>query len=141
MCKRCFDVGPQTFGAARSFTREFHIWREKKKREKNNNHTDGPIQPVNDIKENNDIKEELQRLVEGYTKYIGKSKIKSFVTEAFSFVKIPEWQKSKHWMVRKNKPLNVIVTRHISRVWLGPVCMRTAYYPWSGSHGQLFHPC
>lgn len=88
-------MGPQTFGAARSLMREFHIWREQKKREKNNNHTDGPIQPVNDVKE------ELQRLVEGYTKHIGQSKIKSFVTVAFSFVKIPEWQKSKHWMVRK----------------------------------------
>ncbi|KAL9963495.1 hypothetical protein ACROYT_G027006 [Oculina patagonica] len=98
VCKRCFDVGPQKFGAARSLMREFHIWREQKKREKNNNHTDGPVQPVNDFKENNDVKEELQRLVEGYTKHIGKSKIKSFVTEAFSFVKIPEWQKSKHWM-------------------------------------------
>ena len=73
--------------------REFLIWRDHIKREKNNNHRDGPIQPVNDVNE------ELQRLVEGYTKHIGKSKIKSFVTEAFSFVKLPDWQKSKHWVV------------------------------------------
>ena len=79
--------------------REFLFWRERKKAEENNNHTDGPVQPVNDVKE------ELQRLVEGYSKNVGKSKIKSFVTEAFSFVKIPEWQKSKHWMVRKSLPV------------------------------------
>ena len=96
MCKRCFDVGPQTFGADRSLTREFKFWRERKKTEdKNNNHTDGPIQPLNNVKE------ELQRLVEGYTKHIGKSKVTSLVMEAFSFVKIPDWQKSEHWMVRK----------------------------------------
>lgn len=96
VCKRCFDVGPQTFGAARSLLKEFYIWRNFSKSEKNNNdHKDGPSKPLRDIKE------ELHRLVEGFTKHIGQSKIKSFVMEAFSVVKIPDWQKSKHWMVRK----------------------------------------
>jgi len=92
VCKRCFDVGPQTFGAARPLLREFRIWRERKKADRNNNHNDTPVQPLSDVKE------ELQRLVDGYTKHIGNSKIKSFVLEAFSFVKIPDWQKSKYWM-------------------------------------------
>ncbi len=34
-----------------------------------------------------------------------------------------------------------MVTRHISTARPRPVRMRTAYYPWSGSHGQLFRPC
>ena len=93
MCKRCFDVGPQTFGAARPLLKEFCVWRDRKKAERNNNHSDVPVQPLHDVKE------ELQRLVEGYTKHIGNSKLKSFVLEAFSLVKIPDWQKSKYWMV------------------------------------------
>ena len=93
MCKRCFDVGPQTFGAARPLLKEFCVWRDRKKAERNNNHSDVPVQPLYDVKE------ELQRLVEGYTKHIGNSKLKSFVLEAFSLVKIPDWQKSKYWMV------------------------------------------
>ena len=97
MCKRCFDVGPQTFGAARPWLREFLILRERQKADRNNNHNDWPIQPLNEVKK------ELQRLVEGYTKYISNSKIKSFVLEAISFVKIPDWQKSKYWMVREQK--------------------------------------
>ena len=95
VCKRCFDVGPQTFGAARPLLREFRIWRERKKADRNNNHKDVPIQPLNDVKE------ESQRLVQGYTKHISNSKIKSFVLEAFSFVKIPDWQKSKYWLARE----------------------------------------
>ena len=37
--------------------------------------------------------------------------------------------------------LSAMVTLHIPAVWPEPVHMRTAYYPWSGSHGQLFWPC
>lgn len=120
MCKRCFDVGPQTFGAARPLLREFHIWRERKKADRNNNQNDGPVQPLNDITE------ELQRLVEGYTKHIGKSKIKSFVVEAFSFVKIPDWQKSKHWMVReKTNNINLCYLGvHFPYSNLAPVCVK-----------------
>jgi len=93
VCKKCFDVGPQEFGAARSYLKEFHVWRGMIKGNKNNNHNlNVSIQPVNNVEE------ELQRLVDGYKKHIGSSKIKSFVTEAFSFVKIPDWQKSKRWM-------------------------------------------
>ena len=33
-----------------------------------------------------------------------------------------------------------MVTLHIPTVWSKPVRMRTTYYPWSGSHGQLFRP-
>ena len=96
MCKKCFDVGPQEFGAARSYLKEFHVWRGMIKGNKNNNRNlNVSIQPVNNVEE------ELQRLVDGYKKHIGSSKIKSLVTEAFSFVKIPDWQKSKRWMVRK----------------------------------------
>ena len=54
-----------------------------------------PTQPLNDVEI------ELQRLVNGYKKYVGASKIKSFMTEAICLIKIPDWQKSKHWMVRK----------------------------------------
>lgn len=50
--------------------------------------------------QDSDVEEEMQRLVNGYKKHVGSSKIKSFMTEAFSLVKIPDWQKSKHWMVR-----------------------------------------
>ena len=95
MRKRCFDVGLQTFGAAHPLLREFQIWREQKKADRNNNHNDVPIQPLNDVKE------ELQRLVQGYTKHISNSKIKSFMLEAFSFVKVPDWQKSKYWIMRE----------------------------------------
>ena len=84
MCKRCSDLGPQTFEAARQLLREFHILRERKKADRKNNHNDGPVQPFNAVKE------ELERLVEDYTRhiYFGNSKIKSFVVEALSFVKI-----------------------------------------------------
>ena len=84
MCKRCSDVRPQTFEAARQLLREFHILCEQKKADRNNNHNDRPVQPFNAVKE------ELQRLVEDYTRhiYFGNSKIKSFVVEALSFVKI-----------------------------------------------------
>ena len=95
MCKKCFDVGPQRFGTTRTRMEEFQVWRQLKKRyEPRGNHNNVPIQP------SNNIEEELQRLVDGYKKNIGKSKIKSLMTEALSFVKIPDWQKSKHWMVR-----------------------------------------
>ena len=84
MCNRCCDVAPQTFEAARQLLREFHILCERKRADGNKYHNDGPVQPLNDIKE------ELQRLVEDYTKhiYFGNSKIKSFVVEALSFVNI-----------------------------------------------------
>ena len=79
---------------------EFHVWRELKKADEPRSiHHTVPIQPLNNVEE------ELQRLVDGYKKHIGKSKIKSFMTEALSFVKIPDWQKSKHWMVRRDKEL------------------------------------
>lgn len=79
---------------------EFHVWRELKKGdEPRSNHNAVSIQCLNNVEE------ELQRLVDGYKKHIGKSKIKSFMTEALSFVKIPDWQKSKHWMVRRDKEL------------------------------------
>ena len=100
MCKRCFDVGPQRFGTIRARMEEFRVWRELKKGdEPRSNHNNVPIQPLNNVEE------ELQRLVDGYKKHIGKSKIKSFMTEALSFVKIPDWQKSKYWMVRRDKEL------------------------------------
>lgn len=92
-------MGPQKLGAARSYMKEFNVWRRMKKENKNNNHNSVPIQPLNNVEE------ELQRLVNGYKKHIGSSKIKSFVTDAFSIVKIPAWQKSKHWMVRKENDL------------------------------------
>lgn len=63
--------------------------------DRNNNKNITETQPLNDIDE------ELQRLVEGYRNHISKSKIKSFVAEALSLVKIPEWQKSKCWRVRE----------------------------------------
>ena len=88
-------MGPQSIGPSRSFTTEFYACRKMKKA--NNRQNIAPTQPLNDVEE------ELQRLVNGYKKHVGTSKIKSFVTEAISFVKIPEWQKSKHWMVRKQK--------------------------------------
>lgn len=65
-----------------------------RKRANNNGQNVVPKQPASDVEE------EMQRLVNGYKKHIGSSKIKSFMTEAFSLVKIPDWQKSKHWMVR-----------------------------------------
>ena len=34
-----------------------------------------------------------------------------------------------------------MVTLHIPTVWPKRVRMGAAYYPWSGSHGQLFRPC
>lgn len=95
VCKSCFDVGPQRDGAFRSLWEEFNHFRNLTKSRKNNNdHKDGSGHLVTHIKE------ELQRLVDGYTKHIGLSKLKSFVSETFSFVKIPDWQRSKHWMVR-----------------------------------------
>ena len=66
-----------------------------KKRANNNGQNVVPKQPARC-----DVEEEMQRLVNGYKKHVGSSKIKSFMTEAFSLVKIPDWQKSKHWMVR-----------------------------------------
>lgn len=66
-----------------------------KKRANNNGQNVAPKQPAR-----SDVEEEMQRLVNGYKKHVGSSKIKSFMTEAFSLVKIPDWQKSKHWMVR-----------------------------------------
>ena len=72
------------------------MYREEnfKKRANNNGQNVVPKQPASDVEE------EMQRLVNGYKKHVGSSKIKSFMTEAFSLVKIPDWQKSKHWMVR-----------------------------------------
>lgn len=66
-----------------------------KKRANNNGQNVVPKQAAR-----SDVEEEMQRLVNGYKKHVGSSKIKSFMTEAFSLVKIPDWQKSKHWMVR-----------------------------------------
>ena len=65
-----------------------------KKIANNNGQNVVPKQPASDVEE------EMQRLVNGYKKHVGSSKIKSFMTEACSLVKIPDWQKSKHWMVR-----------------------------------------
>lgn len=71
------------------------MYRENcEKRANNNGQNVVPKQPESDVEE------EMQRLVNGYKKHVGSSKIKSFMTEAFSLVKIPDWQKSKHWMVR-----------------------------------------
>ena len=71
------------------------MYRENlEKRANNNGQNVVPEQPASDLEE------EMQRLVNGYKKHVGSSKIKSFMTEAFSLVKIPDWQKSKHWMVR-----------------------------------------
>ena len=71
------------------------MYRENcEKRANNNGQNVVPKQPASDVEE------EMQRLVNGYKKHVGSSKIKSFMTEAFSLVKIPDWQKSKHWMVR-----------------------------------------
>lgn len=78
--------------------REFNIWKHLKTSNEGSGGSRVPIQPLNDV----NIEEELQRLVEGFKKHISKSKIKAFVAEALSFVKIPDWQKSKHWMVRKD---------------------------------------
>ena len=93
MCKSCFDVGPQRLGATQSHMKDFLHWRKIIKEDENSNQNKTQAQP------SNNINGELERLVDGYKKHIGKSKIKSFVTEALSFVKIPEWQKSKYWMV------------------------------------------
>lgn len=98
VCKQCYDVGPQRLGAARSRMKEFETWRDLKTSNEGSDGSRVPIQPLYDV----NIEEELQRLVEGFKKHIRKSKIKSFVAEALSFVKIPDWQKSKHWMVRKD---------------------------------------
>ena len=78
-----------------------------KKRANNNGQNVVPKQPAR-----SDVEEEMQRLVNGYKKHVGSSKIKSFMTEAFSLVKIPDWQKSKHWMVRIRIAL---CSRHFER--------------------------
>ena len=71
------------------------MYRENfEKRANNNVQNVVPKQPASDVEE------EMQRLINGYKKHVGSSKIKSFMTEAFSLVKIPDWQKSKYWMVR-----------------------------------------
>lgn len=92
VCKSCFDVGPQRLGATQSHMKDFLHWRKIIKEDENSNQKKTQAQP------SNNINGELERLVDGYKKHIGKSKIKSFVTETLSFVKIPEWQKSKYWM-------------------------------------------
>ena len=77
---------------------EFNVWREMTSKDRYNNKntiTDTETQHLHEIYE------ELQRLVNGYRDHRSKSKIKSFVAEALSLVKIPEWQKSKCWMVRE----------------------------------------
>ena len=76
-----------------------------KKRANNNGQNVVPKQPAR-----SDVEEEMQRLVNGYKKHVGSSKIKSFMTEAFSLVKIPDWQKSKHWKVRNRIAL---YSRHL----------------------------
>lgn len=126
MCKSCFDdVGPQTDGAFCSLWKEFNHVRNLVKSKKNNNdHKDGPGHSLRDIKE------ELQRLVDGFAKHIGQSKLKSFVTEAFSFVKIPDWQRSKHWMQSSsrnyctlcNKTFSVTETKSHCKVCGSIIC-------------------
>lgn len=77
---------------------EFNVWMEMTSKDRYNNKntiTDPETQHLHEIYE------ELQRLVNGYRNHLSKSKIKSFVAEALSLVKIPEWQKSKCWMVRE----------------------------------------
>ncbi|KAK2573825.1 RUN and FYVE domain-containing protein 2, partial [Acropora cervicornis] len=91
VCKRCFDVGPQILGTIRPHMEEFNVWREMTSKDRDNNKN-----TITDPE--TDIYEELQRLVNGYRNHLSKSKIKSFVAEALSLVKIPEWQKSKCWM-------------------------------------------
>lgn len=98
MCKRCFDVGPQILGTICPRVEEFNVWRERKSRDRHNKKNTGTDPESQHLHE---IYEELQRLVNGYRNHLSKSKIKSFVAEALSLVKIPEWQKSKYWMVRE----------------------------------------
>lgn len=101
MCKRCFDVGPQIVGTIRPHMEEFNVWREMTSKDRYNN--------KNTITDpGTEVYEELQRLVNGYRNHLSKSKIKSFVAEALSLVKIPEWQKSKCWMVRKYSEIYIL---------------------------------
>lgn len=95
VCKRCFDVGPQILGTIFPHEEEFKVWREWKSKDRHNKNT------ITDLETQHEVYKELQRLVNGYRNHLSKSKIKSFVAEALSLVKIPEWQKSKCWTVRE----------------------------------------
>lgn len=47
--------------------------------------------------------EECQRLVHGFKAKLGSWKIMNFVAETFGAVKVPEWQRSKHWIVSRQR--------------------------------------
>ncbi|XP_015756675.1 PREDICTED: uncharacterized protein LOC107336129 [Acropora digitifera] len=111
VCKRCFDVGPQILGTICPRVEEFNVWRERKSRDRHNKKNTGTDPESQHLHE---IYEELQRLVNGYRNHLSKSKIKSFVAEALSLVKIPEWQKSKYWMTSSSVSICALCDKRFS---------------------------
>ena len=87
-----WDLRP--LGSFQSCLAEFCYYKEKKK-SKNNNGSKNDLLPVRGL----NYEEECERLVEGFKKKVGSSKILNFVMDTFSTVKLPEWQKSKYWIV------------------------------------------
>ena len=95
MCLKCFDVGPQTLGVCRSCIGEFDRYKILKQTSSRRADSNTPTVESHET----DVQQECNRLVEGFKKSIGTSKIRSFMVDFMSPVKVPEWQKSKNWKV------------------------------------------
>ena len=90
VCFNCSDLGNQQFGETRSLTEFFVKARESRR--------------IN-------ARQELCRLVDGFKANVKASRLDSVMTETFSNIKVPIWQKSYKWLVSEFKtslelPLN-----------------------------------
>ncbi|XP_001625716.2 vacuolar segregation protein PEP7 isoform X2 [Nematostella vectensis] len=92
VCRACYDVGPQTLGVTNSSTKDFKIHRHYC-RTNSINQKSGSSEKVNFIKE-------CDRLVQGFQKEVGSSRIKNFVLKTVGSMAVPAWQKSKHWTAK-----------------------------------------
>lgn len=80
VCYKCSDIHEQSFGETRSLTEFFKNQRSGKR--------------INVLKE-------LDRLVEGFKVNVKVSRLNSVVTETFSNIKVPLWQRSYKWLESK----------------------------------------